>query len=135
MVTVRLAAAVLPEPTSVLLEIHSGEKLLLSTAPFTVGPAAPAGTGWVGTQNLDRVLVVKPTDPLQVNVRQADGGQPLLVVNYGRDSVEVLPGALIRQRSGRQLGHDTRITGQGLGSVVFKLPAADWRQLRMPRAC
>ncbi len=126
-VTVRLAPDGAAGPVEVVLELWSGEELVLLSAPLAMGPAAPAGSGWVGTVTLDQRLEVSPGQPLRAVVRPAAGGPPLLAVAYGSAPGEAAPGALLFAREGRRPGAGEMEPARPGGSLVFRADAGPWR--------
>ncbi len=119
-VTVRLDQAIMSDPTAVVLELRvdDGEPVLRSDA-FPVGPAAPAGSGWVGTLALAGQVMLGSDASLSVVVAPAEGGAALLTIDYGALLATDGPGALSRPRAAAS------------GSVAFKLGDGFWRQLRI----
>jgi hypothetical protein len=140
-VTVRLGAGVLTEATEAVVELWtSGGKLLLRTAPFLIGPAAPAGTGWVGTQDMAQEVVIPPGASLVAHVCNSTGESVLLAVGYGAAGAE-LPGGLLRPRQGALTGAEGATIGEAAmdategsqgGSIVFRVAEDFWRQLELP---
>jgi hypothetical protein len=134
-VTVRLAASVMIEQADVLLEIMTDDgQTSFRTASFPVGPAAPAGTGWVGTHDLNITLPIKHDQPVWVIVRAAGSGEELLRVVYEASGENMLPGSLMRPRFGSRVGvaGESATPGEDAGSVVLKVADGFWRQLRVP---
>jgi hypothetical protein len=119
-VTVRLAPDVLQEPLPVVAELLVvGRTAPLRSAPFTVGPAAPAGTGWVGNAALDWRVNVGADDALMVRVLDP-AGRELLRVDCPSLNERVGPGALARPR------------GTEAGTVSFQLDPAWWTRPDLP---
>jgi len=140
-VTVRLAPEALDEPSPVMVELTTaGGRTLGRTEPFLVGPAAPAGTGWVGSQDLAQILHVAPGKSLVARVFRAGEGVPLLTISYPAPDGVPLPGALTRLHQGRSPGQGdgsappepTAAPDGRAGSLVFKTTDRHWRQLAVP---
>ncbi|MBE0566241.1 MAG: hypothetical protein IH621_09805 [Krumholzibacteria bacterium] len=119
-VTVRFVPDVFAEPTPVVLELlGAGRTVPLRSAPLTVGPAAPAGTGWVGSAALAWRVDVGAGDALAVRVLDLSGGE-LMQVDYPSLNDRVGPGAMARPR------------GPDVGSVSFQLDPAWWFRPELP---
>jgi hypothetical protein len=120
-VVIRLEQEQLPGPADVgiLLEVGNSGRLLPSRTVH-MGPAAPQGTGWVGTVNLDWQVDVAPGDALIARVMSPGGDAVLLEVNYPSLADRVGPGGL-----GRQQRADS-------GSLVFTASDSWWRTLPLP---
>jgi len=116
--TVRLDSELLSSPTDVVLVLRvEPDGMELRSEPFRLGPAAPEGTGWVGTRALDWAPELKFDQRIRAIVLDHDTQQPLLEVNYPPLSERVGPGALARPRP-----------GEG-GRLSFRLASAYWRSL------
>ena len=118
---VRLDQEVLPEAGGVVVEFQVvGSPRIHRSTPVKMGPAAPAGSGWVGTGDWDLILPVSPRDAFQVRV-WADGQKaPVLTVDYPSLEERVGPGAFGRPRR-----------GEG-GSLVLRTGDSWWRSLQLP---
>ncbi len=69
--------------------------------PFSIGPAAPAGSGWVGTVGTGLLLAdVTATDAFELKVMGADDGRELLKVDIPSLADGAGPGALSRAQGG-----------------------------------
>ncbi|MBU8869352.1 MAG: hypothetical protein KOO60_00630 [Gemmatimonadales bacterium] len=114
-VTIRFAQAILSEPTEVLLKfrIEPGGRILVSP-PILIGPASPAGTGWVGTGNLGWNPPVGPRSSFKAEVLDAVTGESLLKVDWDSLVEGMGPGLMTRPREGDS------------GSVKFRLDPAWW---------
>ena len=82
-----------------------------------MGPAAPAGTGWVGTGRVDWIPSVNSGSSFQAQVLDAETGESLLLVDWMPLTQGMGPGALTRPREGES------------GSVKFRLDQAWWSGL------
>jgi hypothetical protein len=76
-VTVRLDRNVADTVQQVVVELQIGDGVPLRTAPFELGPAAPAGTGTVGSLDVDWIVAVSAGTPIQIRVLDADGGMEI----------------------------------------------------------
>ncbi len=120
-VTVRLDQDRLKNPVEVFFEFRIlPQGRIQRSQPFTIGPAAPAGSGWVGTVVLDRKSNLACWAGFQGSVRMVNGGRKLLTVDYPSLGDGVGPGALIRPRS---------VPG---GSLSIKTGDSWWRDLQLP---
>ncbi|MFN2369696.1 MAG: hypothetical protein ABR506_00925 [Candidatus Krumholzibacteriia bacterium] len=118
--TVRLAPDVLQEPLPVVIELLvAGRSAPLRSAPFTVGPAAPATTGWVGNAALGWRVDVGADDALTVRVLDM-AGRELLRADCPSLNERVGPGALARPR------------GPEAGTVAFQLDPDWWARPGLP---
>ena len=119
-VTVRLQQQVLTEPQTVSVELAAVDgSWRMVTDAVAVGPAAPAGSGWVGT---GAVAWEIPLGPQQECVAQvlAANGTVLTTAAYTSLGAGEGPGAMLRPR------------GDDDGSVAFRIDDAFWRQLVLP---
>ncbi len=131
-VTVRLAPEVLDQPTEVVLTLADDKGLSLQrTAPFPMGPAAPASSGWVGTLPITLDLVLLPGQPLRAQVRTADEGTTLLTVKYGYEG-DPPPGSLTVSKAGRGTAGEGLHDQLEAGTLLFKMTDSYWRQLKLP---
>jgi len=120
-VTVRLDQVHLKTPVEVVFEFRILPKgRILRSQPFTIGPAAPAGSGWVGTVVLDRQSNLASWAGFQGTVRLLESGRELLKVDYPSLGDGVGPGALSRPRSGTE------------GSLSIKTGGSWWRNIQLP---
>ncbi len=131
-VTVRLDTQLLHETTTVVVEVmDENGRLIQHTKPFQVGPAAPSGTGWVGTSPVAMELELRPGQSLRALVREATGGRTLLTLEYdGKDAV--VPAALGVPRPGQSAAGTDDTGDKAAGSVTFKMTDGHWRQLKLP---
>jgi hypothetical protein len=120
--TVRLDQELLTGQQTVVFEFQAlPNGPVQRSEPFTLGPAAPAGSGWVGTTKLTAQPLLSPVQPFQGVVRLVDDGRELFRVEYPSLRERVGPGALVRPRS-----------GQG-GSLSIKTSDRWWRGLHLPQ--
>jgi hypothetical protein len=133
-VTVRLEAAMLDTAAEVSVElIADSETDPVRTPAMKVGPAAPAGTGWVGTLSLAQELRLSPGQSLQVVVRRLADHSPLLVAIYAaNEGPHNLPAALQRTLPGYAPTGRRTEPGVASGSIVFKLAEGYWRHFEIP---
>ncbi len=119
-VTVRLDADALREPARVRFELTSGPggETLLSDE-FTIGPAAPAGSGWVGTCAPGWTLALGCRQHLTGRVVAADG-QTVLEVGAQSLAAGEGPAAWATPRRGET------------GSLTLRLGAGFWEALQLP---
>ncbi len=116
--TVRLDQNILVGPENIVVEFQvlpMGE--ILKSASFIIGPAAPEGSGWVGTANFTAAVDLDPTQEFQVTVRSKSDGRELLKVHYPSLSQRVGPGALARPRPGAN------------GTLLIKTDDSWWREI------
>jgi hypothetical protein len=118
--TIRLTPAVLTQPEVAVLEVAvpGGEAIWRSRA-FTVGPAAPAGTGWVGNVDLDWTVPLGARQALTCRVVAADG----------RRLLDVTAPSLA---DGGGPGTFGRLRPADGGSVHLKAGAGWWTALALP---
>jgi hypothetical protein len=119
-VTVRLNRDDLAAEAVVVLKFRiepDGQELVSS--PFALGPAAPAGSGWVGTGSLDWSPVVYPDSGFQAEVQIEATGETLLEVDWASLNQRMGAGALCRPREG------------AAGSVKFRLDPDYWSELSL----
>lgn len=119
--TIRLDQDRLLEPTKARLEIRvapDGDVIL--SDKFQIGPAAPAGMGWVGTVSLDETLGIYPGQGLEIKIISEDRGETLLYVTCPSLADGTGPGGMSRPRSG------------GRGTVSLKIDPGYWNSLRVP---
>jgi len=76
-VTVRLDPTLSATPLDVVVEVQVADHDLLTTAPFRLGPASPAGVGWVGAVDVAREFAIRAGDPIQMTVRPCEGDRAL----------------------------------------------------------
>lgn len=121
LVTVRFNQDQLVEPEKVVFEfqIEPGG-VIHSSEPFAIGPAAPAGSGWVGTTALDMTVHLSPEQSFKGVVKMASSGETLLNIEYPSLSERVGPGALARPRAADE------------GSLLIKTQDSWWRSLEIP---
>jgi hypothetical protein len=132
-VTVRLGPSSLKVPTDVVLEIDPGkEDPILRTPPFLVGPAAPAGTGWVGTLPLDLHWMVRPGQHLRITLHRAADGTSLLDVEYDPTQEGWVPAALTRLQAGRHPVAAADTAKESPGGIIFKVADGFWQKLDLP---
>lgn len=116
-VVVRLEAAVLTEPLLAVVELRiEGTERVFRSEPLRVGPAAPAGTGWVGAAELGWLLDLSPRQSLTARVLAVDTGTTLLEAAYPSLADRVGPGALGRPARSAE------------GSLVFRTGDRWWRE-------
>jgi len=131
-VTVRMAAAILKEPTEVRVEIlDKNGQVLGKTKAFEVGPAAPAGTGWVGSLPIALDLELRPDQPLRIIVLVAGSGRTLLTTDYGIDS-SLTPAALVIPQPCQSPVEVESLGQEKAGSIAFKITDGYWRRLELP---
>ena len=130
-VTVRFAAGMLEQPTEVFLILTDGKgRPLQSTSAFLMGPAAPEGSGWVGSQPVAMDLNIGPDHSLRAEVKRVEDGTTLLKVDYGT-AKDPLPRALAVTQTGEG-APGKGAARDGAGTVVFKMTDSFWRQLTLP---
>jgi hypothetical protein len=120
--TVRLMPETLVEPAEVVIELRLASGSASTSAPFTIGPAAPAGSGWVGSAELDWRLLLPPDVGFTVEVRTAETGQPLLEIPYPSLNEGVGAAALPRPRridAGSVIFRPVENPGQRLGLATL----------------
>ena len=121
-VVVRLDQDAIEESGSVMVEFQTEQDgQLFNSLPIRMGPAAPEGTGWVGTAELDWVVAVSPNDGFSAKVWVPGRVDPILVVYYPPLSERVGPGALVRPR---------RAEG---GTLAFRIDNNWWGGLQVPK--
>jgi hypothetical protein len=76
-VTVRLDQERTDGSRRVVVELLAGQGAPQRSAPITLGPSAPAGSGWVGTTDLAWSIGLAAAEPLQLRVLDANDGTPL----------------------------------------------------------
>lgn len=122
MVTVRVEQNLLSGPERAVFEFQTlPDGKIHRSASFNIGPAAPAGSGWVGTVRLEEILALSPMQKFRGTVRSVHGDQLLVNVEYPSLSERVGPGALARPRSG------------SAGSLLIKIENQWWKSIRFPR--
>ena len=119
-VTIRLEPTVLVDATDVILELQVEGGATYASAPFSLGPAAPAGTGWVGSCDLNWRMLLPPEIAFVVTVRRAGDATALLAVDYASLLEGVGVSALPRPRRAEA------------GSVAFRLAEDPGRLLGLP---
>ena len=87
---------------------------------FQIGPAAPAGMGWVGTVQLEETLKIHQGQSLEIKIVSDDREETLLRVICPSLAEGTGPGGMVRPRSG------------GRGTVSLKLDSEYWKSLRVP---
>lgn len=119
-VTVRMDFDGLSSDTVVVLNfrVEPGGQELVSS-PFVLGPAAPAGSGWVGTGTLGWNPIVNADSSFRAEIRIAETGEPLLEAEWGSLNQRMGAGALCRPREARN------------GSVKFRLEPSYWSELSL----
>ena len=120
-VTVRLEQDHLEGLEKVVFEFQvlpGGE--IFQSEPFNVGPAAPAGSGWVGTVQLTASVPLGPRESFRGAVRSLEDGRELMNVQYPSLSDGGGPGALERPRSGQS------------GNLNIKSDGRWWRNIEIP---
>ena len=119
--TIRLDQDRLLESTKARLEIRvAPDGDLVRSDKFQIGPAAPAGMGWVGTVSLDETLDIAPGQGLEIKIISEDRDEVLLRVSCPSLADGTGPGGLVRPRSG------------GRGTVSLKIDSDYWKSLRVP---
>lgn len=118
--TVRLPQEALSGPTELVLELSAlgGDNVLRSEA-FVAGPAAPAGSGWVGTVALNWRPAIGAAHALAARIVGADGTE-VFAVPYPALAERVGPGAMARPR------------GEDGYTVSFQLDPSWWTGLEVP---
>ena len=76
-VTVRFDHTLLADPVEVLVELQVGDQPAYVSEPILVGPAAPSGTGWVGSGPMEWTVPVMRSQPLRISVRRIDDGRQI----------------------------------------------------------
>ncbi len=121
LVTVRLDEDRLVGQEEVVFEFRTSRNgKIHRSEPFNIGPAAPAGSGWVGTVTMSATVFLSPNQKFSGTLRSVDEGKELLAVDYPSLSEEVGPGALARPRSGRG------------GNLLIKTTDGWWRGIQFP---
>jgi len=118
--TIRLTPAALAQPEVAVLEVTvPGSDSTWRSRAFTVGPAAPAGTGWVGHVALDWTVPLGARQALVLRVVAADGRR---LLDFTAPSLA----------DGAGPGTYGRLhPGEG-GSVQLKVDAGWWAALALP---
>jgi hypothetical protein len=120
LVTVRLDQQHLSGPEKVVFEFQIfPDGTVFRSEPFNIGPAAPAGSGWVGTVALTSVIELSPRQQFQGTVRLMESGRELVVVDYPSLSDRVGPGAMARPRPGSG------------GNLLIKTDDSWWRGISL----
>jgi len=120
--TVRLDQDYLPGSEKAVFEFQVlPDGKVFQSEPFNIGPAAPAGSGWVGTAALAASVPLSPHQSFRGAVRSLNDGRELLNVEYPSLSNRVGPGALGRPRSGEK------------GSLLIKTENSWWRDIQVTR--
>ncbi len=120
-VTVRLAPDALSEPAQVRVRLRIeplGE--VYESEAFRLGPAAPAGSGWVGTAAVDWTPAVGADNTFSADVISVADGERLLQVAWESLAQRSGPAALTRPREG------------DAGSIRFLLDSSWWQSLEVP---
>ena len=121
-VTVRLDQAAASEGLEVQLELRTPDRGGVWTSePFRLGPAAPTGTGLVGTAEVDWNVPLSPLHQMSGRVVAVDDRRTLLDVSWESLAGGAGPAALQRAGSG----------DSGSLSVRADLPEY-WRSLSLP---
>jgi len=111
---------VLTESQTVSVEIAAGDgSWQVATEAVVVGPAAPAGSGWVGTGMVEWEVPMQPHQDCVARVLSADG-TVLTTAAYNSLRAGEGPGAMLRPRGGDD------------GSIAFRIDDTFWRQLALP---
>lgn len=119
-VTVRCGPGVMDSPADVMVQLLApGAATALPVATVRLGPAAPAGSGWVGTASLDWQAMVSAHDELTVRVLD-QAGRELMATRVPALADRGGPGALARPR------------GEGAVTASFRLDAGWWSGLDLP---
>ncbi len=119
-VTVRCGPGAFEAPGEVMVQLLvPGAAAPLPLAPVRLGPAAPAGSGWVGTASVDWRAVVSPHDELTVRVLDK-AGRELMTTRVPSLADRGGPGALARPR------------GEGAVTASFRLDPSWWTGLELP---
>lgn len=120
-ITVRLDQINLSGPEKAVFEFQTlpgGE--IFRSETFVIGPAAPTGSGWVGSVALSVGVQLSAREKFQGIVRSVVSGRELVRVLYPALGERVGPGALARPR-----------TGEG-GSLLIKIEDNWWSDLSLP---
>jgi len=120
-VTVRLDAGRGDAPRDVVVEIQTGRERPWRSEPVRLGPAAPAGSGWVGTGAVAWDLPVSQGAALQVRVLDAAEGTLLASVGCAHWLADCEPADLGALDS-----------GDGV-RVSLRLQRPYWQLLELPR--
>lgn len=120
--TVRLDPKVILAPTEVQVELRTpAQGAVWTSEPFAVGPAAPAGSGWVGTAALNWTIPLPATQKLTARVVNASDQGVLLEIEYPSMSEGMGPDGLERPKAG------------AVGSLSFSAELEQyWRSLQIP---
>jgi hypothetical protein len=117
-VTVRLDQGT-TDGSPVLVELEAGGRRTISPA-VALSPAAPAGSGWVGTAAVNWRVAPADGERLSVRVLAAADRRVLVTLDYGPWLDECSPDILRRFQP-----------GEG-GRVAWRLADDYWSQLRLP---
>lgn len=118
--TIRLTPAILTQPEVAVFEVVvPGSDATWRSRAFTVGPAAPAGTGWVGNVDLDWTVPLGARQALTCRVVAADG----------RRLMDVTAPSLADGGGPGTYGRLCPVDG---GSVHLKVGAGWWAALALP---
>lgn len=113
-VTVRLNQETILAAGSCILEIQDETgRVRVSSPPFRMGPAAPAGTGWVGTGTFADGIPVAADEAFRIRVVSVDTGEEILEVDYPSLEDGLGPEGLSRSRPGE-------------GGAIQGHPGASW---------
>lgn len=119
-VTVRLAPAGIPEAEVAVFEVSvPGRAEVWRSRAFAVGPAAPAGTGWVGHVGLGWTVPLGAREPLGCRLVAADG----------RTLLEFSASALA---DGGGPGAFGRLSAGDGNSIQLKIGPGWWSALALP---
>ena len=119
-VTVRLEQSLAGEPQDVEIVLQVGQGDPLRIESLRLGPAAPAGTGWVGSATVDWAVGLTAGTPLSIRVLAADTGQELARFETNGWLADWDP-------------HDLRGLDSGTGvRVSWRLAQPYWQGLALP---
>ncbi len=119
-VTVRLNQDLSTESRDVVVELKVGAEALYTTDWVRLGPAAPAGTGWVGSGELDWQLGLSAGTSVSLRVLDAASGDVLGELPAGSWLVDRGPQDL----SGLDAGDGVR--------VAWRLAGPYWQDIALP---
>jgi len=118
--TIRLTPTALSQPEVAVFEVVvPGGEVTWRSRAFTVGPAAPAGTGWVGNVDLDWTVPLGARQALTCRVVAADG----------RRLMDVTAPSLADGGGPGTFGRLRPVDG---GSVHLKVGVGWWAALALP---
>lgn len=119
-VTVRLDDGLTDDPVDVVVEVQVARGEPRVTPTFRIGPAAPAGSGWVGAAEVGWTLPIQAGDAVRVTVRPSDGDRTLAEFR----------GRWLEQWDPRDLG--SLASDQGV-RISWRLERPYWDALEAPR--